>query len=79
MLRDRSFITRNDRHLAPYQRLLDMRMEESSRLLQETDHRITQIGEQVGYPAPLQFSAFFRSRQGSSPTTYRAMKNLNCR
>ena len=66
---------RNDRHLAPYQRLLDMRMEESRRLLQETDHRVNQIGEQVGYPDPQQFSAFFRSRQGTSPSTYRAMNN----
>ncbi len=64
---------RDNRELAPYQRLLDMRMEESRRLLRETGLRINQIGERVGYPDPQQFSAFFRVRQGISPSTFRSM------
>jgi AraC-like DNA-binding protein len=62
---------RAERALSPYRRLLEMRMEESRRLLGETDLRVNQIGERVGYPDPQQFSAFFRARQGQSPTAYR--------
>ncbi len=55
----------------PYARLLELRLEESQRLLRETDASITRIGEQVGFPDPPRFSAFFRKQTGQSPSAWR--------
>lgn len=56
----------------PYQFLLGMRLEESQRLMRETDRTLSRIGEQVGYPEPARFSAFFKRMTGQSPSQWRA-------
>jgi LacI family transcriptional regulator len=55
----------------PYQYLLTLRLEESQRLLRETDWTVSRIGERVGYPEPPRFSAFFRRQTGMSPSEWR--------
>lgn len=54
----------------PYQYLLQMRLAESQRLLRETQWTISRIGEQVGYPEPPRFSAFFKRLSGMSPSQW---------
>lgn len=55
----------------PYHYLLGMRMEESQRLLRETDWTVTRVGERVGYAEPSRFSAFFKRMTGKSPRAWR--------
>ncbi|MCH8510798.1 MAG: helix-turn-helix domain-containing protein [Kiritimatiellae bacterium] len=55
----------------PYARMLDLRLEESQRLLRHTGWSVARIGEVVGYPEPAGFSAFFRRRAGISPSQWR--------
>ena len=56
----------------PYARLLDLRLQESQRLLRQSPWSVARIGESVGYPEPARFSAFFRNRAGVSPAQWRA-------
>ncbi|MCC5842876.1 MAG: helix-turn-helix domain-containing protein [Verrucomicrobia bacterium] len=58
----------------PYQFFLGMRLEESQRLLRETDWTVTRIGERVGYAEPSRFSAFFKRMTGMSPTEWRGSR-----
>jgi AraC family transcriptional regulator len=57
--------------LAPYQYLQKLRMEQSQRLLLETDLPVIQVGLEVGIENPSHFSSFFKQYTGLSPTAYR--------
>jgi AraC family transcriptional regulator len=57
--------------LAPYQYILKLRMEQSQRLLLETDLPVVQIGLEVGIENPSRFSSFFKQYTGLTPTAYR--------
>jgi AraC family transcriptional regulator len=57
--------------LAPYQYIQKLRMEQSQRLLLETDLPVIQIGLEVGIENPSHFSSFFKQYTGLTPTAYR--------
>ena len=56
--------------------LRNIRMREAKRLLEETDMRINEISQAVGYENEKHFMKIFKSTCGVSPSEYR--KNLNC-
>ncbi len=51
--------------------LKNLRMTEAKRLLAETDEKIIDVGQQVGYENYKHFLKLFRSEYGVSPTEYR--------
>ena len=53
--------------------LLNMRLEQATRLLEFTTDNIQHIAEQVGFSSAFYFSRQFRQRFGMSPRDYRAM------
>lgn len=57
--------------LAPYQYIQKLRMEQSQRLLLETNLPVVQIGLEVGIENPSRFSSFFKQYTGLTPTAYR--------
>lgn len=54
--------------------LKELRMEEAKRLLTETQMRVVEISQQVGYENEKHFMKIFKSVCGVSPTEYR--KNM---
>ncbi|WLR55910.1 response regulator [Mesobacillus subterraneus] len=50
-----------------------VRVESAKRLLKETDFKILEISEMVGYKNPKQFARVFRDVEGISPKEYREM------
>ncbi|MBT2662844.1 response regulator [Bacillus sp. ISL-45] len=50
-----------------------VRVESAKRLLKETDFKILEISEMVGYKNPKQFARVFREVEGISPKEYREM------
>lgn len=56
--------------------LKDIRMKEAKRLLKETDMRILEISQAVGYENEKHFMKLFKAACGVSPSEYR--KNMNC-
>ena len=54
--------------------LKEIRMEEAKRLLQETDDRIIEISQKIGYENEKHFMKLFKSAYGVSPSEYR--KNM---
>ncbi len=56
--------------------LKDIRMKEAKRLLKETDMRIVEISQAVGYENEKHFMKLFKAACGVSPSEYR--KNMNC-
>ncbi len=57
----------------PYEFLLQLRTEESLRLLKETEWTISRVGAAVGIPDPSRFSAFLKKRTGKCPTACKQM------
>lgn len=55
--------------------LKDIRMREAKKLLSDTDMRIIEISQKVGYDNEKHFMKLFKSTYGISPTEYR--KNMN--
>ncbi|MDZ5472294.1 response regulator [Bacillus sp. 31A1R] len=51
-----------------------VRIEEARRLLKETDFKVFEISEMVGYKNPKQFARVFREIEGISPKEYRETK-----
>lgn len=51
-----------------------VRVENAKQLLKETDFKILEISEMVGYKNPKQFARVFREVEGISPKEYREMK-----
>jgi two-component system, response regulator YesN len=50
-----------------------VRIEEARKLLKETDYKVFEISEMVGYKNPKQFARVFREIEGISPKEYREM------
>ena len=57
--------------------LKELRVNEAKRLLEETDMRVIEIGQKVGYENEKHFMKLFKSQCGVSPTEYR--KNMQFR
>ena len=57
--------------------LKELRVNEAKRLLAETDMRVIEISQQVGYENEKHFMKIFKSVSGVSPTQYR--KNMQFR
>lgn len=55
--------------------LKDIRMREAKRLLEETDMKIIEISQRVGYDNEKHFMKIFKASCGVSPSEYR--KNMN--
>jgi YesN/AraC family two-component response regulator len=51
--------------------LNDVRIKEAQRLLRETNHKVINIAETVGFESVAHFGRVFKSVSGSSPLTYR--------
>ena len=48
-----------------------LRIEEACRRMRETNEKLYEIGERVGYPDPVQFNRAFREEMGCSPREYK--------
>lgn len=71
---DRSYLTsifKSVMKLSPQEYLLHYRMEQSMQLLKNTDKKISDIAECVGYHDALNFSKMFKKFNGVSPKEYR--------
>lgn len=65
----RGFMQRFGRSPAAY--LRDTRLAYACQLLRDTDLRVTEVANSVGYPDALYFSKVFAGKMGSAPTQYR--------
>lgn len=61
-------------NISPQQYITNLRMETSSSLLQDTNDKIKDIAEKVGFPNQLQFSSRFKEYFDVSPSRYRQLK-----
>ncbi len=71
---NRSYLTSIFKKLtgvSPQEYLLNFRMEESAKLLAESNLPVKTIASSVGYDNPLTFSKTFKTRFGCSPQNYR--------
>lgn len=57
--------------ISPAQYILSLRMVNAQSLLENTDYKIGEIAEIVGYDNQLYFSRVFRKEYGVSPAQYR--------
>ncbi|MCC3377118.1 helix-turn-helix transcriptional regulator [Cohnella sp. REN36] len=57
--------------ISPYQYLIERRLQESQRLLLQTDRPITDICLSVGFQSPSSFSSLFSKRFSMTPTQFR--------
>lgn len=63
--------------ISPINYLISRRILESRRLLESTNHSLSQIAHMLGFSSPSYFSQVFRKQVGSSPQEYRkAYKSL---
>ena len=62
---------RNALGASPYGHILAMRTELAMTLLRDRSLGVAEVGRRCGYPEPQQFSSFFRSRTGLSPSEWR--------
>ena len=60
-----------DMKISPAQYILSLRMVNAQSLLENTDYKIGEIAEIVGYDNQLYFSRVFRKEYGVSPAQYR--------
>lgn len=73
---DRSYLTnifKSETKMSPQEYLLNYRMEQSKNLLRNSDKKIGEVAEAVGYHDQLTFSKMFKKFVGVSPRDY--MKN----
>ncbi len=71
---DRSYLTnifKNVTKMSPQEYLMRYRMEQSMNMLKETDMKICDVAEAVGYSDQLGFSKMFKKYTGISPSDYR--------
>ena len=61
-------------HMSPRAYLLLKQLDEARRLLVETELKIYEVAEQVGFSDPFYFSRFFKIKTGFSPKAYRLIK-----
>ena len=65
----KDFKTRTGKSLNGY--VIEKRLEEARRLLNETDDTITEIADRLNFTGIHYFTAFFKKATGLSPTEYR--------
>jgi AraC-like DNA-binding protein len=63
--------------VSPMQFLKELRMNNAQRLLQNTDHSITEISLSLGYQDLFTFTRAFTKHFGLSPSKYREQANLS--
>ena len=56
---------------SPYQYVIERRVEEGKRLLEETDQLVVQVAFAVGYDSQSRFTKQFKRRVGTTPGAYR--------
>lgn len=56
---------------SPINYLISRRIQESRRLLESTNHSLSQISHMLGFSSPSYFSQVFRKQMGTSPQEYR--------
>lgn len=56
---------------SPINYLISRRIQESRRLLESTNHSLSQISHMLGFSSPSYFSQVFRKQMGKSPLEYR--------
>ena len=56
---------------SPYQYVIEQRVEEGKRLLEETDQLVAQVAFAVGYDSQSRFTQQFKKRVGTTPGAYR--------
>ena len=56
---------------SPINYLISRRIQESRRLLESTNHSLSQISHMLGFSSPSYFSQVFRKQMGVSPQEYR--------
>ena len=56
---------------SPYQYVIERRVEEGKRLLEETDQLVVQVAFAVGYDSQSRFTKQFKKRVGTTPGAYR--------
>ncbi|NWK54124.1 helix-turn-helix transcriptional regulator [Verrucomicrobiaceae bacterium N1E253] len=61
----------NEVQLTPSQFLLNLKMNEASRLLRETSLPVKEIARRLGYGSSVAFHAAFRKGKGETPSSYR--------
>ena len=69
-----SHVFKQYRNTSPSRVLTQFRIEDSKRLLVETDWSVGDIAAKSGYPNTLNFSKVFRKIVGCSPSTYRRLR-----
>lgn len=57
--------------MGPIDYLIQLRIEQSCKLLRISNKKIYEIGQDVGYKDPYYFSQIFKKRIGISPKEYR--------
>lgn len=57
--------------LSPMKYVQQLRMDEAVLLMKQTDYKIAEIAQSVGYPDLFSFSKAFKKQAGVSPTAYR--------
>lgn len=57
--------------LSPMKFVQQLRMNEATLLMKQTDYRLAEIAQSVGYPDLFSFSKAFKKQLGVSPNTYR--------
>ena len=65
-------IFRKETGRAPMEFFQRLKMREASRLLEDTDMRVSEVAAALGYDDPYYFSRVFRKCVGTSPRAYRA-------
>ena len=58
---------------SPISYYLDLKLNESKRLLREDNITVKQISEKLGFESPEYFSRYFKKRVGHSPRDFRKM------
>lgn len=74
----RSYLTKlfkEELHSAPYEYLVNLRINKASSLLKLTSLPVKQISNMVGYHDPFVFSKLFKQKTGVSPKDYRNTAN----
>ncbi|WP_374992061.1 helix-turn-helix domain-containing protein [Paenibacillus sp. LHD-38] len=57
--------------MSPMKFVQQLRMNEAALLMKQTDYKLAEIAQSVGYPDLFSFSKAFKKQLGVSPNTYR--------